>query len=359
MIRDGTPEVSVLMSVYNGEKYLAQAIESLLDQTFRNFEFVIIDDGSTDRTPQILSEYEQSDQRIVLVRNEVNLKIPRSLNRGLQECSAPIIAKADADDIYMPERLEKQYNYFALHPDVGLISSSYVQITEDEKEIDTIILPCDDEIIRFISPFRNCFCHPTAMFRRELVINVGGYNTSYLSGSDYELWSRILPLTRVANIYEPLVRYRVRPDSVYHSRGEKGRDASLAVTSKMLSTYVGRPFSLKEKKAIKIICSPYYESESGFDHITLRLVQEIIDLAQRRESPKTMRYFKRMLSSSYFHQSIRKRYSERSMARVLLWHSIRFDYRTLISTRVIKQLVILLLPFKTYRDWGRRGSTSL
>ena len=124
------------MAVYNGERYLKETIISIQNQTFSDFEFIIIDDASTDRTAKILNGFARYDKRIRILKNKVNIKLPASLNRGLQECSAEWVARVDADDVYREDRFEKQLNYVKNYPEVGVLSCSYEIIDEQVGKYD-------------------------------------------------------------------------------------------------------------------------------------------------------------------------------------------------------------------------------
>ncbi len=206
------PKVTVLMSVYNGEKYLREAIDSILGQTFKDFEFLIIDDGSTDGSLEIIRSY--ADPRIWLIQNEENIGLTRSLNKGLKLSQGQYIARMDADDISLLERLEKQVHFLDEHMGVGLVSSSYIKINVDGEEIGYQKVSTEnDEIKERLLRF-NCFCHPSAVFRRECIERVGAYRETFEIAQDYDLWLRIAEEFEVANIEEPLCKWRVCPDSI-------------------------------------------------------------------------------------------------------------------------------------------------
>jgi len=130
-----SPIVSVLMSVYNSERHLRQSIQSVLDQSFADFEFVIVEDGSEDSSPRILSEFARQDARIVLIKNETNRGLAASLNRGLERAQGKYVARQDADDISLPNRLELQSAYLETHPEIGILGSACTIIDEEEKNL--------------------------------------------------------------------------------------------------------------------------------------------------------------------------------------------------------------------------------
>jgi len=200
------PKVTVLMSVYNGEKYLKEAIDSILTQTFTDFEFLIINDASKDRSRDILQRY--SDPRIKVITNEGNIGLTRSLNKGLRFSKGKYIARMDADDISMPERLKRQIEFMELHPDVGLLASQIVVIDINGKSLYTLKLPETNECIKWILLFENCIAHPAAFYRRDLAIRIGGYNELFKRSQDYDLWSRMSFETKIYQIPETLLKWR-------------------------------------------------------------------------------------------------------------------------------------------------------
>jgi glycosyltransferase involved in cell wall biosynthesis len=205
-----SPAASVIMPVYNGEKYLKQAVESVLRQTLPDFEFIILDDGSTDETYSVLEEFARQDARIRLYQNEKNLGLSRTLNLGLEQARSEYIARMDADDICLPERLEKQVAFMDAHPEIGICGTWVETIGDNAGRIWQ--LPEDHEAIYACILFTNCLAHPSVMIRRDVLrahnlwYDVRAYYTE-----DYDLWSRALPMVRFANLPEILLRYRFHP----------------------------------------------------------------------------------------------------------------------------------------------------
>jgi len=203
------PKVSVVMSVYNGERYLREAVNSILDQTFTDFEFIIVNDGSIDNTCAILESY--NDSRIVLIHNQENIGLTRSLNKGLTLAQGEYVARMDADDVAIPHRFEKQVAFLEKHPEIGILGSSCWTIDTNGQGQGVYQMPTNDLQIRWTSLLANPFVHPTVMIRRDLLIQNGlKYDEAFQTTQDYELWMRVLKYTRGANLSEPLIRYRVR-----------------------------------------------------------------------------------------------------------------------------------------------------
>jgi len=209
------PKVSVVMSVYNGERYLREAVDSILNQTFTDFEFIIIDDDSTDSTWRILTAYAAKDSRMVLIRNEDNIGLTRSLNRGVAVAGGEYIARHDADDISLPERLATQVSYMELHRPVALISSGVRFIDRAGHKLNAYI-PCTDRtVLRWRLLFTNPIRHPTVLWRRELVNNVvGHYDPRFVFAQDYELWVRVADHLEIGALPVALVETRRHSKSI-------------------------------------------------------------------------------------------------------------------------------------------------
>ena len=200
-----SPNVSVIMSVYNGEKYLREAIDSILNQTFTDFEFIIINDGSTDGTREILESY--SDSRIRLIHQE-NIGLTKSLNRGLKLARGEYIARQDADDVSYPERLSYQVVFIEKRPDVVLVGTHASFIDQRGTEFSVWRPPATHDAIRKQMLKGNSFCHGSVIFRKECLNTVGSYREQFRYTQDYDLWFRISDQYEVANIERILYKFR-------------------------------------------------------------------------------------------------------------------------------------------------------
>ncbi len=208
------PALSVAMSIYNNETHLALAIESVLDQTFTDFEFLILNDGSTDRSRAIIDDYAKRDRRIRAIHRE-NKGLIVSLNQLLDEARAPLIARMDGDDICMPQRFEKQMAFLAANPDHGVVGTW----TADIDESGTIFLvagtdhPTSHEEFLNKMTQQSPLCHSSVIMRRDLVRSAGGYHAAFKHCEDYDLWLRLADRTKICSLPERLVHYR-------HSSGQ-------------------------------------------------------------------------------------------------------------------------------------------
>jgi glycosyltransferase involved in cell wall biosynthesis len=199
--------VSVIIAAYNEERYIGGAIKSILQQTFRDFELIIVDDGSTDRTVQIIKSF--NDDRIRLIVNQDNQGVSCSRNRAMTHSSAPHIAVMDAGDVSHPERLEREVAYLGAHPEIGLVGTYAAIIDKNGREISHSYPSCDSREITRKLIKDNCFIHGTIMFRRECLSKIGNYREEFPCAHDYDLTLRISEAYQVANIPEVLYRWRL------------------------------------------------------------------------------------------------------------------------------------------------------
>jgi glycosyltransferase involved in cell wall biosynthesis len=211
------PKVTVLMPVYNGEKYLCEAIDSILNQTFTDFEFLIIDDGSTDKSLEIINSYQ--DSRIKVVQHKENLGVSEASNKGLTLAQGELIAKMDCDDISIPNRLQKQVNFLDNHHEITIVGS-YVELIDSQSKAlnHQYKYPLTHDDIVNAMLVSNPMAQPSVMFRCSEVLDIGGYQFKKewngVSTEDYDLWLRIAARGhKFANIPESLVYYRNHPNS--------------------------------------------------------------------------------------------------------------------------------------------------
>ena len=209
------PAVSVLMGVWNGAPRVREAVGSVLGQTMGDLELIVIDDGSTDGTPAILESF--GDPRL-RVERRARGGLTSALNRALALARAPLLARLDADDLAVPERLARQVAFLGAHPDVGLLGSAAREVDPSGRDIRTVCPPTDDAALRRALIRSNPFVHSSMMMRRAEVELVEGYDPSFPVAQDYDLWMRLSRVTRMANLAEPLVVRRILPGRVTATR---------------------------------------------------------------------------------------------------------------------------------------------
>jgi glycosyltransferase involved in cell wall biosynthesis len=238
-----SPSITVLMSVYNGEKYLREAIDSILNQTFTDFELLIMDNCSTDSSANIVHSYH--DQQISLVKNEKNLGIERSLNRGLHRAKGEYIARMDSDDISLPTRLETQIEFMDDHPNIALCGTQAETFGAKHFSIRN---PISHNEIRAHGVFYCPVLHPTVMLRKSVLLeNNLFYDVSgdYTKAEDYELWTRLSEKHQLYNINEVLLKYRIHENQTWHRFRTRQIEATDRLQKKQL-TRMGVGFSNEE-----------------------------------------------------------------------------------------------------------------
>jgi GT2 family glycosyltransferase len=209
--------VTVLVPVYDGEAYIAKAIESVLSQSYCDFELLVIDDGSHDRTPEILARYATLDPRVRVLRHD-NHGVGYTINRGLHEARGRYIAELGADDLALPGRLQKQCEFLDAHPDYVAVGGYLRIVDSHDRTIGTRTYPTSDERLRATMLLFNPFASPAIMYRREDAIAAGGYTTRFATCEDYDFLLRLARRGKVANLAEPMTAYRFHGTSTKSTR---------------------------------------------------------------------------------------------------------------------------------------------
>ena len=227
-----TPAVSVLMSVYNGERYLAAAVNSILNQTFGDFEFIVVDDGSTDRSAAMLERLAAGDSRLRVV-TQPNAGLTASLNTAARMARAPLLARMDPDDIAMPMRLAAQVAYLSANRHVTALGTRVVLIDPYNTPIGRPQHPLkhadiDADLLRGEGW---AIVHPTAVFRREAFERVGGYDERFRTSQDFDLWLRMAETGRLANLEAPLLQYRQHLGSANFAKADQQQALKIKILS--------------------------------------------------------------------------------------------------------------------------------
>ena len=206
------PKISVIMAVYNAEKYIDESIKSTLNQTFKDFEFIIIDDCSTDNSLYIIKKYREKNRRIVLISNKKNIGLIRSLNKGLKIARGKYIVRIDADDISLPDRFKIQFNYLEERPEIFLVGSSAYIIDEEDNLIGISRIISKPKNIKKGLSKSNCLIHPSIMFRNNKIVR---YREKAFYCEDYDLYLQFLIKGKMLdNIDMPLIKYRLSLNSI-------------------------------------------------------------------------------------------------------------------------------------------------
>jgi glycosyltransferase involved in cell wall biosynthesis len=206
-------KLSVVLPVYNCDRYLDQAIQSIVDQTYANFELIIINDGSTDGSLEIIQRHMRADPRIRLIDQE-NQGLIAALNNGILASRAEYIARMDGDDIAHPERFAKQMAFLEAHPEVALLGTGFELIDENSAVFNSVIMDETDAQLKQAIKVSNCFHHPTVVFKRQAVLDIGLYRQEFLHCEDYDLYARFCKGYVVGNLPEILLSYRIHSHQI-------------------------------------------------------------------------------------------------------------------------------------------------
>jgi hypothetical protein len=249
------------MAVYNGEPYLTAAVRSVLEQDFRNFELVIVDDGSTDRTAQIIADFR--DARIRYQRNPANCGQTASLNIGLRAARAPYVARLDADDEYLPGKLSAQVAFLDAHPDIAVLGTWAQCVDEHDRPSGTFRAPTDERDLKFRLLFTSPICHVSVLMRRDVVLAAGGYDEQYRYAADYHLWSKLAARGhRMVSIPAQLMKYRVFSGSFGGASvlGAAGWETAEIIRSNVRQ-FCGLDLPLDDARAIHLRAHPQWGKE--------------------------------------------------------------------------------------------------
>ncbi len=236
------PKVSIILPCHNGAKYLPRAIASVQAQTFTDWEFIVIDDGSSDGTAGLVAETSQKDARVKLLRNEKNLGIQKSLNRGLVAGRGEYVARIDDDDEWADkDKLKKQVEFLDSNPEHGIVGTGIIEADENGAEIFRYRQPLRDEDVRRKILKQNCFTHSSVMFRRGAVIELGGYpeteETKHVE--DYDLWLRLGEKWKFANLPDYATKFTLRPGNISSSNKIDQFQKDIRLSRKYLGLYRG------------------------------------------------------------------------------------------------------------------------
>ncbi|WP_272501959.1 glycosyltransferase [Salinibacter ruber] len=236
-----SPQISVVMAVYDGLPNVGKAIRSVLDQTFKDFEFIIINDGSKDGSKKVLEDFKKKDSRIRTIHQK-NKGLAAALNNGICHARGDYIARMDDDDICLAQRFERQVNYLEGHPKIDLLSTPIKFIDENgNKTGDSWQLPTSPSLVKWSLFFGSCISHPSVMMRRTPVLEVGGYDEKMRVGQDYNLWARMVTNGyELDNLSEPLLLARRWTGSTTVRSHEQQRDNGKKTAYPLHENYIGQ-----------------------------------------------------------------------------------------------------------------------
>jgi len=294
------PKISIVMSTYNEPlNWVTESIDSILNQTFTNFEFIIINDKPERKELQeFLEKYQKQDKRIVLIKNEKNIGLTKSLNKGLKKARGKYIARMDADDISLPKRFEIQYNYLENNPSIDVLGTGSQNIDEAGNK-GLKFKPLTNPIkIKKLLLLKNCFYHPSIMFRNKNYL----YREKFIYAQDYDLYLNLISRNKnLSNLPEPLIKYRINPNAISWSKKGKQRlfhdkaiefynqklkygrdyyerfnpqkiidiDIERTTNPTLLKQEIYASFKINDFKKVKKFCKKYFRSKKYFDKILI------------------------------------------------------------------------------------------
>jgi len=249
-------KLTVIMSVYNGECYLRQSIESVLNQTYRDFEFLIIDDGSSDSSQDIIKSYD--DVRIRLIINQENKGLIGSLNKGLSEARGEYIARQDADDVCHVERFSRQLQLLESDKSLLLVGSQLDLIDERGMPKGNWKYPQDGQLALWFLLYNSAVAHSSSMYRKDTVISVGGYSADAIYAEDYDLWSKLSRLGKIKNLPDVLQYYRIHDEAVSKRQQQKQLETRFKISSDNINRLFEKPL---DEASLKYIsgCEPPHD----------------------------------------------------------------------------------------------------
>lgn len=241
------PRMSVVMPVFRGEQYLGEALESVLHQTYTDFECIIVCDEPAPETTEMFRDYQARDPRVRVIANTRRIGLIASLNLGCRESRGEYIARMDADDVCDPERFTKQVRFLDAHREVGVVGTQALLIDEKGMIIRSVTLPTESMVIRWHALFENCLYHPSVMIRKEVLEEAGYYNEKAATIEDFDLWSRIQRIADLANLREPLLRYRVNSGSITFNNLQDQKIATAEIQFTEIERYLQRDLTQQER----------------------------------------------------------------------------------------------------------------
>lgn len=245
------PKVTVLMPCFNAGIYLKEAVESILNQTYRNLEILLIDDGSSDETKEMITEFAIHDSRIVPIYNEVNIGLIRTLNKGIKVASGTFIARMDADDISALNRIEKIVDAFYLNPEIDVISAGYYHISQEGKILRRNYPKATiSKALHYVTFFCTPVLHPCVVVKREVFVE-NPYDEQFLHSEDYDVFSRMLSLNyKFMNLEEPLYFLRMNRQSVSYKYERIQISTHNKISIRNIDDYFGKVFDYFQHKVM-------------------------------------------------------------------------------------------------------------
>lgn len=247
-------KISVIIPTYNDAPFIERTIRSVINQTYKNWELIIINDASIDDAEKKILKYVKKNKRIRYFKNKINLGVVENLNRGLRLAKGEFVARLDGDDIWLdPRKLQLQMEYLLYNPQVVLVGSWGYRIDSNDKILEKLQYPIQDKEIRRYMLIENCFIHSAVMYRRKYVLGIGGYDAAYGIAQDYELWLRLARNNKVHNIPKYMIGYRINNKGLSRTRYNDQLKNTFLAIKRNRHYYPSFPLALTMWHARKLI----------------------------------------------------------------------------------------------------------
>src|SRR5579884_342064 len=350
------PRVSVLMSVYNDERHVRETIDSVLAQSFVDFEFLILDDGSTDGTASLLDSY--IDPRIVRIQNATNIGLTRSLNRGLEEARGEYVARIDGDDIMEPGRLAAQVAYLDAHPEIDVLGTWFRCFDEQGMLVGEWEIAPNPMVIAWLMGWHCAIGHPTVLMRREAILALGGYDPARLYAQDYDLWTRVIMAgSKVSVLPEQATRLRILPGNISSAKKGQQRQCAIDIAHRYAEWRLDTPVA---KEHIAAIFALFTAGEMNAETrlvSALSLLRRIQRRWERECDPVSARLIRRLASDKLMGLALANSYNRPALSCALLADIVRNDPVQILRGQTWKQIARLTVAPRSKRaQWAQGGS---
>ena len=305
------PLVTFLMSIYNGEKWLQSSLLSISSQTYENLEIILVDDGSSDRSHQILSQFARSDSRVCVYSKE-NSGLTDSLNYGMIRAKGEWIARLDQDDICAPERIQKQIQLCSMNSNLVLIGSSFKRLNDRTSACQSVSIPTThDPLVKRLETMRGFFPHSSAMFKTNSALQLGGYRAGAILNQDWDLWLRLAEHGEIASCDEPLVTIRLHDSqmSANHVDQRPIAEAFLSTTAHFIRTSGGvDPMGTPNSKVCEDFRKFVFKSLEEYQELKLSEIQQECRRVLNSQLPsisKMYKFFVVLIKSKYLFRVVK------------------------------------------------------
>lgn len=352
-----SPVVSVVMSVFNGERFLREAVESILDQSFPELEFIAIDDGSTDPSGSLLDAYQRKDPRLRVVHQE-NRGLIASLNRGCGLARGRYIARMDADDISIGDRLRWQVDFMEAHPEVGVLGGAVEVIDAAGKVLRVCSNPSQDRDLRSALDQDCPFWHSTVLMRTDTFVAAGGYRRAFVDAEDHDLWLRLAERCQLANLERVVLKYRLHPHQVTVRRFRQLALSALAAQAAATFRRQGKPDPLDAAVEITpaVLTGVGVSQAAQEAAVARRYLWAVRVLYESGQYADALSIVEDMFGSSGWRQVERRVLADiLVLAALLYWRQGRITRSLLTAGRaVIRRPIVLGRPLKRFVSYGGR-----